>query len=184
MFIYTLAISQVDTSDLELLNIKDLYSYDIDSSWLENHIISIDNKELDFISSLDSTLLTATNHQFIHAIIHVLLKMRNDSGYQIIIKHLKSKGYHRPSSPLADTKYPVIDAILSADKSHLPFFREFLLKSNYFESEIDQRDIFFYRTLFLSGNYQCDKWIVPFKPSATFRTNLQAILDTHVIFNY
>lgn len=184
MFVYIFSFSQGDTLDLLALNIRAPYNYTIDSSWIEHHKTIADRKELAFIHSLDSALIASTNHKFIHAIIQSLLVMRHDSGYQVIVKHLKSKGYHRPSSPLAGTKYPVIEAILSADKSHWPFFREFLLKSNYFEKEIDLDDIFFYNTLLLSGNPHCDIWKVPFKPSSTFRSNLQAILGDHIIFNY
>lgn len=184
MSFYTFSISQEDTSDLLLLHINAPYNFSNDSSWIENHNTIISWKEIEYIHTLDSALVNAKNHKFIHAIIRSLLIMRHDSGYQVIVKHLKSKGYHRPSSPLAGTKYPVIEAILSADKSHWPFFREFLLKSNYFEKEIDLDDIFFYRTLLLAGNPHCDIWKVPFKPSSTFRSNLQAILGDHIIFNY
>ncbi|MBL0008685.1 MAG: hypothetical protein IPP25_16325 [Saprospiraceae bacterium] len=185
MFIYTFSFSQEDTLDLLALNILAPYNYTIDSSWIENHNAIVDRKELEFIHSLDSALIVSTNHKFIHAIIHSLLAMRHDSGYQVIIKHFASKGYCRPSSPFAGIKYPVKEAILSADKSHWPFFREFLLQSNYFEKEINDDDIGLYRILLLSGKAtECDIWKVPFKPSAIFRSNLQAILGDHIIFNY
>ena len=184
MSICGLSISQADTSDLILLNIKAPYNYSNDSNWIENYKDIIDQNELEFISSLDSALTCTTNPEFIHSIIHTLLSIRHDSGYQVIFKHLKSKGYHRTSSPLGGIKYPVIEAILNDDKSQFPFITEFLLKSHYFEQEIDPNDIFFYRTLMLSGIPVCDVWIVPFKPSEIFKSNLKAILDTHIIFNY
>jgi hypothetical protein len=184
LFIYTFSFCQEDSIDLAQLNIKAPYNFNNDSVWVEKINSILNLKELDYIHSLDSALNLATNHRFIHSIIHSLLIMRHDSGYQVIVNHLKSKSYHRPSSPLAGNKYPIIEAILSADKSHLPFFREFLFKSNYFEKEINPEDIFFYRTLLLTGYPECDTWKVSTKPSTIFRNNLQSILDLHVIFNY
>ncbi len=181
---YTVSVGQKDSFDLTQIGYKEPYNFNSDSVWVEG-IKAISNiKEIEYIHSLDSALNVATNHRFIHAIINQLLIMRHDSGYQVIVKYLKSKSYTRPSSPLGGRKYPIIESILSADHSHLPFFREFLFKSNYFEKEINPEDIYFYRYLMLSGYPECDTWKVSSQPSEIFRKNIESILDIHIVFNY
>lgn len=184
LFHYTVSVGQKDSFDLTQIGYKEPYNFNSDSVWVEG-IKAISNiKEIEYIHSLDSALNVATNHRFIHAIINQLLIMRHDSGYQVIVKYLKSKSYIRPSSPLSGEKYPVMEAILSADKSEWPFFRDFLFASGYFETEVNPNDIFFYRTILLSGSPACETWELSSKPSEIFRKNIESILDIHIVFNY